>query len=144
MILNWLSNKKAGWYAEKWAKPFLSKKVKAMQISSSQLLQSETKQLIQGPAGSIEVAASQASVPTGQILVCHPHPLYAGTMFNKVVTTVIKQGNNSGMSTCRFNYRGVGESRGEYDYAKGEVDDTLAVANWFIGQNPEEPPWRAG
>jgi alpha/beta superfamily hydrolase len=110
----------------------------------SKLLQNETKTLVQGPVGSIEAAVALAPVPAGQMLVCHPHPQFAGTMYNKVVTTVIKASQKKGLSTCRFNYRGVGQSQGEYDEGQGEVEDALAVANWFLGQNHGEPLWLTG
>ena len=111
---------------------------------SAQLLQGEEKKMIQGPEGFLEVAHSPASVPTGQMLVCHPHPQYGGTMYNKVITTVIRQGQKRLMNTCRFNYRGVGKSEGSYDQALGEVEDSLAVGNWFLGQSHLEKTWLVG
>ena len=119
-------------------------KVQSTSTLVNKLLQNESKVLVQGPVGPIEAAVAYAPVPAGQILVCHPHPQFAGTMYNKVVTTVIKASQKKGLSTCRFNYRGVGQSQGEYDEGKGEVEDAIAVANWFLGQNHGEPLWLAG
>lgn len=60
-------------------------------------------------------------------LMCHPHPLFDGTMNNKVVTTATRAAASLGLSTLRFNFRGVGDSPGEHDHGKGEVDDVLAA-----------------
>lgn len=115
-----------------------------MSILVNKLLQNESKTVVQGPVGLVETAVAYAPVPAGQILVCHPHPQFAGTMYNKVVTTVVKTSQKKGLSTCRFNYRGVGKSQGVYGEGKGEVEDAVAVANWFLGQNHGEPLWLAG
>lgn len=60
-------------------------------------------------------------------LMCHPHPLFDGTMNNKVVTTATRAAASLGLSTLRFNFRGVGDSPGEHDHGQGEVDDVLAA-----------------
>jgi alpha/beta superfamily hydrolase len=85
--------------------------------------------LIDGPAGALEalLEAPQGPVPAGFGVICHPHPLYGGTMHNKVVHTVARACQERGMPTLRFNYRGVGASAGSYDEGRGETDDTLAV-----------------
>ena len=110
----------------------------------SKLLQGEEHKQVQGPAGFIEIGYASTQVPMGQALVCHPHPQYGGTMYNKVVTTVVKSCQKKRMNTCRFNYRGVGQSQGTYDEGQGEVDDALAVGNWFIGQSDLENLWLVG
>lgn len=110
----------------------------------TQLLHNEERKKIQGPAGFLEVGYSQVALPTNQLLVCHPHPQYGGTMYNKVITTVVRLGQKKCMHTCRFNYRGVGESEGVYDNATGEVEDSLAVANWFLGQSNLANLWLVG
>src|SRR5436189_4416294 len=69
-------------------------------------------------------------------VVCHPHPLYQGTMHNKVVTTIAKAWQEMGMSTLRFNFRGVGLSEGEYGHGEGEQEDLKAVLNWILEQFP--------
>ena len=89
------------------------------------------KAMIDGPAGLLEAcveAGSDAAAPYA--LVCHPHPLFGGTMDNKVVTTVARALNACGMPTIRFNFRGVGASAGRYDDGRGETDDAAAVAAW--------------
>ena len=87
---------------------------------------------ITGPAGRIQGVYHQAKSPSRDVLiVCHPHPLFGGTMDNKVVTTIGKTFLDGGINVIRFNYRGVGESEGEYGGISGEVDDALAVFEWL-------------
>ena len=91
------------------------------------------KRLIDGPAGNIEVAldlpvsTTPGSTKRGMALVCHPNPSQGGTMDNKVVQTVARAFLQLGYRTVRFNFRGVGQSEGEWDEGRGEVDDALAV-----------------
>jgi alpha/beta superfamily hydrolase len=85
--------------------------------------------LVQGPAGAIE-ALVETPVPhdAGHFgVVCHPHPLYGGTLDNKVVHTLARAFQELGAATLRFNFRGVGASAGAFDRGRGEVDDALAV-----------------
>lgn len=102
---------------------------------------------IPGPAGDIECiiepprADHQASI---MVVICHPHPQHGGTMNNKVVTTVAKAVQKMGAWSARFNYRGVGNSAGEYDNAIGEVDDLLAVVDYVTTQHPQLTLWLAG
>jgi uncharacterized protein len=63
-------------------------------------------------------------------VVCHPHPLYGGTMENKVVTTMARALRDANMPTLRFNFRGVGASAGAFDQGLGETEDADAVASW--------------
>lgn len=63
-------------------------------------------------------------------VICHPHPLYGGTMDNKVVTTVARALHECAIPTLRFNFRGVGKSHGSYDEGIGETADAAAVAAW--------------
>jgi alpha/beta superfamily hydrolase len=86
---------------------------------------------IAGPAGTIEAIAESPNV-AGDVfaIVCHPHPLYGGTMQNKVVTTVAKALQQMGIPTLRFNFRGVGGSAGTFDDGRGETADANAVATW--------------
>ena len=68
---------------------------------------------ISGPAGSLEAIVEDPGASGARYaLVCHPHPLYGGTMDNKVVTTVARALREAGMPTLRFNFRGVGNSAG--------------------------------
>jgi len=81
-----------------------------------------------GPAGAIEMALD---VPTGAsrgvAVIAHPHPLFGGTLDNKVVQTLARAFTQSGWTAVRFNFRGVGASEGVYDEGRGEVEDMLAV-----------------
>lgn len=64
-------------------------------------------------------------------MLCHPHPVYGGTMQNKVVHTIAKTLAAHNFTSLRFNFRGVGLSAGSYDDGIGEVDDALAAADWL-------------
>src|SRR5690625_248814 len=94
--------------------------------------QTETATTIDGPAASLEARApgGRADGPLAghgyAAVVCHPHPLHEGTMHNKVVRTLVRTYRDLGIDSVRFNFRGVGASEGEYDQAKGEVEDLLA------------------
>jgi alpha/beta superfamily hydrolase len=106
----------------------------------------EATQLIDGPSGKLEVAVSE---PTGEErsawgIVCHPHPLYGGTMHNKVVTTLAKTFQGMGVTTVRFNFRGVMRSEGSFDQGNGELDDLLAVIDWVQRERLKNEIWLAG
>lgn len=96
-------------------------------------MQSTTRNLVlQGPGGAIEaqldspvLAAHQAS--QGVAIVAHPHPLYGGTMHNKVVQTIARACVLCGWQALRFNFRGVGASEGAHDGGQGEAQDLLAL-----------------
>ena len=64
------------------------------------------------------------------MVMCHPHPLFGGTMDNKVVTTVVRSVRDLGISTLRFNFRGVAGSTGSHDEGSGEQDDVLAAIHY--------------
>ncbi len=90
------------------------------------------KIMVTGPAGAIEVAVDfpdlNASVePRGLALVAHPHPLFGGTMDNKVTQTLARAFLQLGYVTARANFRGVGATEGVHDEGRGETDDLLAV-----------------
>ncbi len=106
----------------------------------------EQTQLINGPAGKLEVAVSEATENARQALgvVCHPHPLYGGTMHNKIVTTLAKTFQGMGVTTVRFNFRGVMGSEGRYDCGNGEFEDLLAVINWLQQERGKKELWLAG
>jgi alpha/beta superfamily hydrolase len=81
-----------------------------------------------GPAGALECAFDAPSgSPRGMALVCHPHPLFGGTMDHKVVQTLARAFLQLGYATWRFNFRGVGASEGAWDEGRGEIDDAMAV-----------------
>ena len=107
-------------------------------------------QLIPAPAGVLEVDAlwqqdnpKDANTDTVALL-CHPNPLFEGTMNNKVVTTMYRFGRDSGMHVVRFNFRGVGQSTGEHDYADGEVVDAMTVLQWIAEQTNARKLWLGG
>ena len=81
-----------------------------------------------GPAGMLEVARDEPSgASRGVAVIAHPHPLFGGTLDNKVVQTLARAFTQAGWTAVRFNFRGIGGSEGPYDEGRGEVDDMLAV-----------------
>jgi alpha/beta superfamily hydrolase len=91
--------------------------------------------MLPGPAGAIEAVLAMPASPHGTrglAVVCHPHPLYGGSMDNKVVTTLARCGNEAGLASLRFNFRGVGRSEGHFDQGEGETEDALAVLDWGV------------
>ena len=86
---------------------------------------------IEGQAGALQAIVEETAVAgSSYAIVCHPHPLFGGTMDNKVVTTVARALHETGIPTVRFNFRGVGASAGAYDQGVGETADADAVAAW--------------
>jgi uncharacterized protein len=87
---------------------------------------------LEGPAGRLE-ALLNTGVPdaTHAGLVCHPHPLYGGTMHNKVVFHAMKALRSFGFPVLRFNFRGAGHSHGAHDEGRGEADDVRAALDWL-------------
>jgi len=83
--------------------------------------------LLEGGAGSIEVAAAMPLNARAIAVIAHPHPLYGGTMDNKVVTTLARAFVEAGVAAFRFNFRGVGRSAGAHDHGRGETEDLLRV-----------------
>jgi alpha/beta superfamily hydrolase len=71
-----------------------------------------------------------AAAPRLVAVVCHPHPLFGGTMHNKVVHTLARALRAGGAATVRFNFRGVGASEGAHDEGAGETGDALAAVRW--------------
>ncbi|MEO7400150.1 MAG: alpha/beta fold hydrolase [Polaromonas sp.] len=86
------------------------------------------KSTIQGPVGALEIALdAPAGEPRGVAVIAHPHPLFGGTLDNKVVQTLARAFVQSGWTAVRFNFRGVGGSAGSHDEGRGELEDLLAV-----------------
>lgn len=108
------------------------------------------RELIAGDAGAIEVASHvRPDVQSIAVaVVAHPHPLFGGTMDNKVVTTLARTLFDAGAAVYRFNFRGVGASEGVHDEARGECDDMLRVIAHAVAKqpakNPDTPLWLAG
>jgi hypothetical protein len=78
---------------------------------------------------------SKARAP-GVAIIAHPHPLFGGTMDNKVVQTLARAFVQCGYTVVRFNFRGVGASAGEYDAGKAELQDLLAVVQQVAPEGP--------
>lgn len=95
---------------------------------------------LQGGAGAIEalrdVPAAAASAPRGVAVIAHPHPLFGGTMQNKVVQTLARAFVQSGFVAVRFNFRGVGASAGVHDAGEGERADLLDVVRQVAPVGP--------
>jgi alpha/beta superfamily hydrolase len=87
---------------------------------------------LDGPAGRMEALLnSGAGNATHAAVVCHPHPLFGGTLHNKVVFHTMKALNGFGFPVLRFNFRGTGLSQGEHDHGNGEVDDVRTALAWL-------------
>jgi len=87
---------------------------------------------LDGPAGRLEALLNAgADNATHAALVCHPHPLFGGTLHNKVVFHTMKALNSFGFPVLRFNFRGTGLSQGEHDHGIGEVDDVRTALDWL-------------
>jgi hypothetical protein len=109
----------------------------------------EQKTLITTPSGRLELVMScpqLAKTPEAipYAVICHPHPLYGGTMDNKVVYTLSKTLNALGAGTVRFNFRGVGKSSGKYADGEGETQDLQAVVTWLNAEYAPRQLWIAG
>jgi alpha/beta superfamily hydrolase len=90
---------------------------------------------IEGPAGRLEALLNAgAANATHAAVVCHPHPLFGGTLHNKVVFHTMKALNSFGFPALRFNFRGTGLSEGEHDHGNGEVEDVRAALDWLEGE----------
>jgi hypothetical protein len=87
---------------------------------------------LDGPAGRLEALLNAGlDNATHAAVVCHPHPLFGGTLHNKVVFHTMKALNSFGFPVLRFNFRGTGLSQGEHDHGKGEVEDVRAALDWL-------------
>jgi alpha/beta superfamily hydrolase len=92
---------------------------------------------VAGPAGRIQVLRDQPEgTPRGVAVIAHPHPLFGGTMDNKVVQTLARAFVQSGWSAVRFNFRGVGSSEGVHDEGRGEALDFAAVVQALAPEGP--------
>jgi uncharacterized protein len=90
-----------------------------------------------GPAGRLEGMYAESTNPKAPIaLVLHPHPMYGGTMNNKVVYNVYKTLFENDFTVLRLNFRGVGRSMGEYDEGIGEMTDAATALDWLQVQYP--------
>ena len=94
--------------------------------------------VLQGGAGAIEALrdAPASGAPQGIAVLAHPHPLFGGSMHNKVVQTLARAFVQCGYVAVRFNFRGVGESAGVHDAGQGELADLLAVVRQVAPAGP--------
>ncbi len=100
---------------------------------------------IDGPVGRLEALLEEPeSAPTQVCLVCHPHPLYQGSMHNKVVYRISHGFRRAGGAALRFNFRGVSQSEGTYDHGIGEVEDARAALAFLRSRYPDLPYSIAG
>ena len=94
---------------------------------------------LQGPAGAIQAACDRpaGTAPArGVAILSHPHPLFGGTMDNKVVQTLARAFVQAGWTAVRYNFRGVGASAGTHDEGRGEADDLLQVIAQVAPEGP--------
>ena len=105
---------------------------------------------IQGPVGQLEALLwvpspiVSGATPAAAAVVCHPHPLFGGTMHDKVVFQVARTFDRLGLPVLRFNFRGAGLSQGAHDYGRGEAADVRAALDFLAEQFPQRPLLLAG
>jgi alpha/beta superfamily hydrolase len=99
---------------------------------------------IDGPAGRIEALLDAPESPRVAVVVAHPHPLYGGTMHNKVVYQIAKGLRHTGAAVLRFNFRGVGASAGAWDDGAGELADMRAALDYVAALYPGVELWAGG
>lgn len=113
-------------------------------------MNAQTERLtLSGPAGAIEAVRDSATLadgaaPRGVAIIAHPHPLFGGTMDNKVVQTLARAFVQCGWTAVRFNFRGVGATAGVYDEGRGELQDLLAVVEQVAPAAEGQPLALAG
>ncbi len=89
---------------------------------------------LRGPAGRLEALLNPSRLPaltSATVLLCHPHPLFGGTLHNKVLYHAMKTFTELGLPVLRFNFRGTGRSEGEHDFGLGEQEDVRAGVDWL-------------
>jgi alpha/beta superfamily hydrolase len=102
--------------------------------------------VLDGPAGPIEALLQERGEhdPMLTAIVCHPHPLYGGTMHNKVVHRLASTLHGLDAAVLRFNFRGVGASAGAFDLGAGEREDARAGLAFLRERYPAARRWVAG
>lgn len=101
---------------------------------------------LSGPAGRLEAMlwTTPTPDPVMAAVVCHPHPLFGGTMHNKVVFRAAKALHSRGVPVLRFHFRGAGLSEGEHDRGQGEAEDVRAALDFLGKEFPRRPLLLAG
>jgi hypothetical protein len=99
-----------------------------------------------GPAGGLEGLLQMRGTEEPEIaaVICHPHPLYGGTMHHKVVHRTASTLLDAGAAVVRFNFRGVGKSVGRFDHGSGELEDARAALVFLRERFPRARRWVAG
>ncbi|MBC8022808.1 MAG: alpha/beta hydrolase, partial [Burkholderiales bacterium] len=100
--------------------------------------------LIEGAAGKIEIVSQVPESPRAIAVIAHPHPLFGGTMDNKVITTLARVFTESGCATYRFNFRGVGATEGVHDEGNGETEDMVRVIEHARSESGAKPLMLSG
>ena len=109
--------------------------------------QGSANTILKGLVGDIETLITQPKSVTESspiVVISHPHPLYGGSMTNKVVHILAKSFSELGAITLRFNFRGVGKSEGKYNEGIGESEDLQAIVAELRQWRPQAPIWLAG
>jgi alpha/beta superfamily hydrolase len=115
--------------------------------SQMQTVHDSQNLFLEGPAGRLEAilwTPVRSQSPLLAAVVCHPHPLFGGTMHNKVVYNAAKTMDALGIPVLRFNFRGAGLSAGEHDNGRGEQGDVQAALDFLAAQFPDIPLLLAG
>lgn len=100
---------------------------------------------IQGPAGTLEAKLERAvNEKTITAVLCHPHPQYGGNMHDAVLASASSVLLDHGVNCLSFNFRGVGQSHGQFADGVGETEDLLAVINWQQQEYPRDKLWLCG
>jgi uncharacterized protein len=97
-----------------------------------------------GPAGRLEALYEAPDAPRFCAIVCHPHPLFGGTMHNHATYRIAKAVRALGGASLRFNFRGVGLSAGAHDAGRGEADDARAALAYLARRHPDLPRLACG
>lgn len=108
---------------------------------------SHTEFFLRGPAGALECVSDVPEIADERpatVVLCHPHPQHGGTMHNKVVTILERSLRELGLRTVRFNFRGVGQSEGDFDDGYGETDDLFAITEWVRRTRQDDDLWLGG
>jgi alpha/beta superfamily hydrolase len=100
-----------------------------------------TRMIIPYESGQLEarLREPESGKIRGGAVLCHPHPVYGGSMDNRVVYHAAKAAAREGFAALRFNFRGVGASTGAFDYGVGEKDDVTAAIDWLAAKYPRLP-----
>lgn len=118
-----------------------------MLMDPEQFPSETTEFVLSGQAGKLECLADVPEAEDARpavAVLCHPHPLHGGSMRNKVVTIMERSLRELGLRTVRFNFRGVGDSEGEFDDGQGELEDLMSVIEWVRKVRPDDDLWLGG